>query len=164
MSPLLEHEEYKGFIHDLVRVLSEELSISLETRGSATFKAKQKGTGVEPDDCFYVQNAFRIIGKREIDLSVDPPPDVAVEIDVTSESLSKFPIYAALGVLELWRYDGQYAQIYELAAQTYSEVAASRFFPLITAAVLGQFIEESKTDGQSAVLVRFREWVRASQT
>ena len=137
--------------------------MKVETRGSATFKQKRKAKGVEPDECFYVQNAGRVIGKRQIDLDVDPPPDIVVEIDI-NESLSKFPLYAALGVPELWRYDGQHAQIYGLAGQTYIEVLASRAFPILTGNALGQYIEQSKTEGQSAALVKFRQWVRASQT
>ena len=86
--------------------------------------------GAEPDGSFYVQNADAIIGKRRIDLSVDPPPDVVVEIDITSESLSKFPIYAAFGVPEIWRYDGRAAQIYHLVNQSYVETDASLAFPV----------------------------------
>lgn len=98
-----------------MQVLSEELGIPLETRGSATWKRRSIRKGTEPDTCFYVANAASVIGKRSIVLDTDPPPDVAVEIDVTNESLSRFPIYAALGVPEIWRYDGRSACFYELA-------------------------------------------------
>ncbi len=163
MSPLPEHEEYKGFIHDLARILSEELGMSLETRGSATYKRKRQARGAEPDESFYVQNAASVIGKREIDLNVDPPPDIVVEIDLTHESLQKFPIYAALGVPEIWRYTGELAQVYGLSGEAYSETSASRFFPLVTGEVLAEFIEQSKQQGQSAALAAFRQWVRARQ-
>lgn len=164
MSPLLEHEEYKGLIHDLVRILSEELGIKLEARGSATFKLKEKAKGVEPDECFYVKNASRIIGKRQIDLNVDPPPDVVVEIDITNESLRKFPIYAALTVPEIWRYDGRQMHFYELVGNSYHEIAVSSAFPMLASFVLGESIEQSKTLGQSAVLLQFRKWVRSTFT
>jgi Uma2 family endonuclease len=106
MSPLPEHEEYARFIDDLVRALSDARDLELEKRGSATWKKQSLAKGVEPDACYYVRNADRIIGRRTIDLESDPPPDIVVEIDVTNESLGKFPIYAALGVPEIWRYDG----------------------------------------------------------
>src|SRR2546423_4755309 len=102
MSPSHEHEEYKEFVLRLAQAISDEIGITLETRGSATYKQKRLAKGAEPDTCFYVQNASRIIGKRKIDLDVDPPPDVVVEIDLTNESLSKFNIYAAFGVPEIW--------------------------------------------------------------
>src|SRR5207249_6513573 len=84
-------EEYKEFISDLARVFSEETGIPLEKRGSATWKRKGIQKGVEADTCFYIANAHRIAKKRKIDLESDPPPDVAVEIDTTNESRSKFP-------------------------------------------------------------------------
>ena len=158
MSPLPEHEEYKEFVYSLARVISEESDITLETRGSATFKQKRLAKGAEPDTCFYVQNAQRIIGKRTIDLEVDPPPDVVVEIDLTSESLSKFNIYSAFGVPEIWRYDGERAYIYQLADKAYVEVRASLAFPSLTAYALTEFIEQSKTQGQTAALAAFRQW------
>lgn len=161
MSPSPEHEEYKEFIYSLARVISEESGISLETRGSATFRQKRLARGAEPDTCFYVQNASRIIGKRTIDLDVDPPPDVVVEIDTTNESLSKFNIYAAFGVLEIWRYDGQQARFYRLANNAYSEHTVSFAFPSLTAGALTDFLAQSKTEGQTAALATFRLWLRA---
>lgn len=157
MSPLPEHEEYKEFILRLVSVLSEIQGITLETRGSATWKRKAFRKGTEPDTCFYVANATRIIGRRTIDLEVDPPPDIAVEIDITNETLSKFPIYAALGVPEIWRYDGKTAVFYELRGGTYHTIPGSRFFEGLTPELLGAALEESKQAGQTAALAAFRK-------
>ena len=161
MSPLPEHEEYKETIYSLTRVMAEELRITVESRGSATYKQKRLAKGAEPDTSFYVQNAARIIGQRTIDLAVDPPPDVVVEIDTTNESLSKFNIYAAFGVTEIWRYDGEQAYIYQLTGQAYAEANASLAFPSLTAAALTDFIAQSKTQGQTAALMAFRQWWRA---
>src|SRR5438876_11238353 len=85
--------------------------IPLEKCGSATWRRQRIQRGVDPDTCFYVANAERIAGKRKIDLESDPPPDIAVEMDITNESLGKFPIYAGLGVPEIWRYDGSRVRI-----------------------------------------------------
>ena len=98
MSPLPEHEEYKEFMARMVYALCEELDLNVEPRGSFTLKKQQDMKGAEPDTCFYVANADRIIGKRKIDLTLDPPPDIVVEIDTTNESLSKFPIYSTFMV------------------------------------------------------------------
>jgi len=156
MSPLLEHEEYKDSIYRFVCVFAEELGITLETRGSATWKRRKLRKGSEPDTCFYVANAERIIGRRKIDLESDPPPDVVVEIETTNESLMKFPIYAALGVPEIWRYDGKQTQFYELAGPTYAEVSVSSFFPALTEQLLTEFLDLSKTQGQTKALTAFR--------
>jgi Uma2 family endonuclease len=161
MSPSPEHEEYKEFILRLVQVLSEIINVTLETRGSATYKRQRGAKGVEPDTSFYVQNAARIIGQRTIDLEVDPPPDVAVEIDTTNESLSKFQIYAALEVPEIWRYDGHQSHIYHLTSEGYTEAPTSRAFSLLPAAALTEFLEQSKTEGQTAALTAFRQWLQA---
>jgi Uma2 family endonuclease len=163
VSPLPEHEEYKGTIYGLVLILAEELDLNLETRGSATYRRQRESKGAEPDESFYVKTADAIIGKRTIDLTVDPPPDIVVEIDSTNNSLWKFPIYAALGVSEIWRYDGKQAQIYRLVDQIYVESSSSGSFELITAAVLTEFIELSKTQGQSSARSRFRQWIRSKR-
>lgn len=162
MSPTTEHEEYKDFILRIAHILAEELGLTLEPRGSSTFKRKRLMKGAEPDACFYVQFAKMIVGKRRIDLSVDPPPDVVVEVDITSESLSKFSIYAALGIPEIWRYDGKQAQIYHLADQDYVIASVSLSFPCLTAQVLTESLEQSKTQGQTIALSNLRHWVRAA--
>jgi len=163
MSPLPEHEEYKESILSMVRVLSEELGVNLESRGGATFKSKLLAKGAEPDTCFYVQNAARIIGQRTIIMGTDPPPDVVVEIDTTNASLDKFHIYAALGVPEIWRYDGERAYFYQLAGPSYEAIENSRAFTSLAASDLARFMEQSKTEGQTAALAAFRETVRASR-
>jgi len=163
ISPLPEHEEYKEFISRMVYLLSDELDINVEPRGSATWKRKRLRKGTEPDTCFYVAaHADAIVGRRKIDLDVDPPPDIAVEIDSTHESLSKFPVYTALGVPELWLYNCRRTRafIYELRDQSYVEIPTSRFFPILTGSVLADFIEQSKTQGQRAALSAFRKWIK----
>lgn len=157
VSPTPEHEEYKDSIYSLVRLLAVEINTPLETRGSATYKRRTKAKGIEPDTSFYVQNAARVIGRRRINLESDPPPDVVVEIDLSHESLSKLPIYAALGVPEIWLYDGQQARMYELVEQNYQEIVSSRAFPILTSAALSDFLTDSKTLGQSDALTKFHQ-------
>jgi Uma2 family endonuclease len=160
MAPLAEHEAYADTIAYLTRVLTRELGWKLEARGRATLKRQPKLKGAEPDECFYVQNAPSIIGKR-LDLSVDPPPDIVVEIDLSNESLAKFPIYAALGVPEIWRYDGQVMEIFHLARDHYVTSPTSLAFPFLSGPVLAEFLEQSKRLGQDEALDAFRLWVQA---
>lgn len=164
MSPLPEHEEFADVVLGIVREIARELGVKLETRGSMTIRSAWQVSGAEPDTCFYVQNAGRIIGKRSLDFTTDPPPDIVVEIDITNASQSKFPIYAALGVPEIWRYDGSQASFYHLIGAQYVEASHSRAFSFLTSTVLAQFIEQSKTAGQDAALDATRAWVRVSKT
>jgi Uma2 family endonuclease len=161
MSPRSDHEQPKDFILRLAQVFSEEMDSPLETFGSTTYRLRSKLKGAEPDTSFYVQNAARIIGRQILDFETDPPPDTVVEIDTTNESSGKFPIYAALGVPEIWLYDGQKMLFYQLAGQAYAEVSHSLAFPLLPAEVLTEYLERSKTEGQTAALKAFRQWARA---
>ncbi|HBY78532.1 MAG TPA: hypothetical protein DEG47_16345, partial [Cyanobacteria bacterium UBA11148] len=103
MTPLPEHETGKVLIGDLVKALLEEMDIEFWSLGSTTFKNQEMLKGIEPDDCFYIQNEAAVRGKNTLDLTVDPPPDLALEIDVTSRTNSS--VYEALGVPELWRFE-----------------------------------------------------------
>src|SRR5688572_14032082 len=118
VSPRREHEFFKAFVSRAAHVLAEELSLNIEATGATTLRRRKLAKGVEADESFYVQNAARIIGHLELDLDVDPPPDVAVEIDMSHDSLEKFHIYATLGVPEIWRYDGENTRFYKLAGET----------------------------------------------
>jgi len=159
MSPLPEHEEYGRFIDDLVRAFAQTHKIKVQKYGAATWKLQRLDRGVEPDCCYYVANAHRVIGKRKFDLEIDPPPDIVVEIDITNESLSKFSIYAALSVPEIWRYDSKRIQFYELVKDKYREISESRFFPGLLPAMLASALEQSKQDGQDVALDSFREGI-----
>ncbi len=160
MNPSSNHEMYTELILRLVDAIAEEMRLTLESRGSTTFKQEQLGQAAEPDTCFYVQNASRIIGKSKIDLSVDPPPDVVVEVDVSHDTTSMFEFYSSVGVRELWRYDEKRAAIYHLLDQDYVEMPTSLAFPPLSSEALTQFLEQSKAEGQSAALHAFRQWLQ----
>jgi Uma2 family endonuclease len=163
MSPLRKHEKYKEFVGDLVKALAEDGGIAIESSGSTTWRLAEHEQGTEPDLCFHIATAERVIGKDELDLRIDPPPDLAIEIDTTNESLGKFPIYANLGVPEIWRYiDKQKrAAIYILKNGRYAETAFSLSFPVMTAEILADFIGRSETAGQQKALNAFRIWLRS---
>lgn len=159
MSPSSNHEMYADLIQDTCRLLAEASGLEFESRGSTTFKQKKMRKAAEPDTCFYVQNAQRIIGVERIDLKTDPPPDVVVEVDVSHDTSAKSSFYAAIGVPELWRYDESRLRIFHLLDGHYLEMPASRSFPLLTGEALTQFLEQSKTQGQTAALRSFRAWL-----
>ena len=159
MMPLPEHEDDKEIIGDLIKALLEELDIEFRSLGSTTFK-KNQTQGLEPDQCFYIQNEAAIRGKKRIDLSVDPPPDLAIEIDVTSRTHPS--IYEAFGVPELWRFDQGKLQINTLQGDgSYASVAESPIFlGLPLGEILPHYLAESKIIGRNKVLKAFRQWVR----
>jgi len=163
ISPKSGHEEYKRFIERLIDAVSDEFDINVEPRGSTTWKRKPD-KGAEGDTCYYVANAESIIGKRDIDIAKDPPPDLIVEIDSTSESVGKFGIYAAFRVPEVWRYDVKHNRfhMYELKAGKYSEIPSSRSFPFLTPQALVKFMDLSKAQGQKKALAAFRQWLKKS--
>lgn len=160
MSPSPIHEMFKELILRIADAYSLITDCELESLGSTTFTPGTFSAGAEPDTCFYVQNAARIIGKRKIDLSVDPPPDVAVEIDISSDSTDKLALYQTLGVPEMWIYNGERMRIRHLTDQGYVEEPNSLAFPLLTADAITEVLEKSKTKGQSAALRSFRNWLR----
>ena len=158
-SPLAEHEEPNRAIALLVEVVAEELGLDLRNLGSTTLKREDARRGVEPDSCFYIQNEPRVRGKTGIDLALDPPPDLVVEINITSPSLDKLPIYARLGVPEVWRYDGKGVTILRLAGEAYVAAAESAALPL-SGEVLSRFVAESKTLPRTGWRRALRAWTR----
>jgi Uma2 family endonuclease len=166
MSPSSEHESVAYFVALLVAVLAEEMQVNAYGVGSTTYRHRRGdiGRGFEPDASFYIRNEERIRGKPRIDLSVDPPPDLVVEVDITSPSLDKFPIYARLGVHEVWRYDGARATIFLLEKGEYVEARQSAALPSLTSDVLTLFVEESTSLGSTDWLRRVREWARGNIT
>jgi Uma2 family endonuclease len=161
VSPLPEHERYGRFIEDLVLLYCQAFDITLEKLGSTTWKKRALAKGAEPDCCYYVGNAKRIIGKRNLDLESDPPPDIVVEIDTTNSSLGKFLIYAALCVPEIWRYDGQTVTIYRLRRKEYVKVSQSPSLPEMTGELLAESLELSKTQGQTSARLAFQKRIRS---
>ncbi|PSB28314.1 Uma2 family endonuclease [Stenomitos frigidus] len=157
--PLPEHEKAKVIIGDLLKALLDELDMDWESFGSTTFKRQDMGYGIEPDDCFYIQNQAQMIGKKRLDLSIDPPPDLAIEVDVTSKT--QVSAYEALGVPEIWRYDDGKLQINVLRGGAYVESATSPTFPMLPLTdALIQFLDVSSTEGTRPALRAFRKWVR----
>jgi Uma2 family endonuclease len=159
MSPSPEHEDNKDILSHLVEILLEELDIEFRNLGSTTFKNQQMDQAVEPDACFYIEHEAEIRGKRRIDLTIDPPPDLAIEIDITART--RFNNYEALGVPELWRYNGTTLEISVLREGRYERSEQSLHFPdLPLTEVIPDYLEQSRTSGRTALLRTFRRWVQ----
>ncbi|MCT7967171.1 Uma2 family endonuclease [Laspinema sp. D1] len=160
MTPLPEHERAKLYITNLVEILLEELDIEFCPLGSTTFKNQVMAQGIEPDNCFYIQHEAAVRGKDRLDLTVDPPPDLALEIDVTSRTHAK--IYQGLRVPELWQFDKGILKISLLQEDgTYQEGDRSQIFPNFPLTqVIPQYLDQAKTAGRNKTMKAFRTWVR----
>lgn len=159
MVPLPEHEKAKEIIGDIVKLLLTERGIDYDALGSTTLKSERMTQGVEPDACFYIQNQRFAIGKNRLDLNIDPPPDLAIEIDLTSRT--QLDNYRSLGVPELWRYDKQGLQIYLLQAGEYIESALSPTFPdLPIVELVNNCIRQSRSIGSSQAIEELQNWLK----
>jgi Uma2 family endonuclease len=129
-----------------------------ESLRSSTFKRLNRA-GVEPDDCFYIQNQQAVIGKNRLDLTVDPPPDLATESDVTSTT--RTDAYLAIAVPELWIYHSGKLKINLLGGDRYLESAISPTFPdLPIAEIIPKVVERAKQIGTSQALMEFEDWLK----
>ena len=157
--PLPEHERIKVLISNLLVVLLEELDLPWESLGSSTFKNSRMKAGIEPDDCFYIKNCQAIIGKKRLDLATDPPPDLAIEVDLTS--LTQIGAYEALGVPEIWRYQQGKLAIFVLVNGHYLESVTSSLFPTLSIhAGFTRILDRSSGILMSEARKEFRQWVR----
>ncbi len=162
MSPAPEHEMYINLFRRMIEVLTMELAIPIKGRGSTTFKRADLKQGLEPDACYYLANEQRIRGKKRIDLTIDPPPDLVIEVDITSSSLDRQGIYASLRVPEIWRFDGESLRVYQLQTDgTYVQCESSPTFPFLPLADLVRFATNSESTDDSTWISSFLDWVRA---
>jgi Uma2 family endonuclease len=160
MSPTPEHEEYNRTLAAVIEVVAAELQINIRRLGSTTFKRPDLLKGFEPDSCFYVQSVPRIRGKRRIELPQDPPPDLLIEVDVTSSSLNRFSLFARTGVPEVWRYDGSRVLLYRLVEGQYVEIERSLAFPILADEDVTLWLENSLELESAEWTLRLREWVQ----
>jgi Uma2 family endonuclease len=161
MAPLAIHEFDKSIIGDLVKILLESLDLEFSALGSTTLKSEQVHKGVEPDECFYIQHELKVRGKERIDLNQDPPPDLVLEIDITSQT--ELTIYEKLNVPELWRFDGKELQIFILQNQHYQNAEKSLQFPQFAIKqLIPEYLEKAKIEGRNKAIKAFRQFVTRS--
>lgn len=161
MSPSTDHERFKMLLDRLILFAALELDIPCDAFASSTWRRRDLERGLEPDQCYYLANSPRIAGKKSIDLDVDPPPDLAVEVEISRSALERMGIYAALRVPEVWRFDGETLRIARLQADgTYTEVDTSVSLPSLSPAEVVRWIGLAEGQSQTAWLRQFRAWVR----
>jgi Uma2 family endonuclease len=160
MSPSYVHEQRNALIAMLVSMVATEMDMDFENAGSTTFKRADVSRGFEPDSCFYLQHVAAVRGKRTIDLAADPPPDLVVEIDITHPSLDKLPIYATLGVPEVWRATEERVVVYQRTSDGYTVVDQSTVLPGLAAAEIQDWLAVSEQTSRAAWMKQVQAWAR----
>lgn len=160
--PSFGHEDDAHLLGRMVETLSDELGIAMKAGRTTTHRRRDLDRGTEPDQCYWFgDHARHMIGKRQLDLNVDPPPDLVVEVDVTSSSLLRLPIFAAMGIPEVWRLIGQRLEFLHLQPDgTYQARDSSRNFPTVPVAAIARFLDLGRGDEETAWVRSFRASVR----
>jgi Uma2 family endonuclease len=156
--PLEEHEFLVRMIDLFVRILATTYLGQIKTMGSTTLNYPHIDRGAEPDNAYYLQNQPKVKG-RTVDFSQDPPPDLMVEVDINHSTINKLALYAAIGIPELWQFNGEELRIYELTAQGYQELETSPSFPGVSKDRLYQFLAEAR-ENEIQAEQNLRNWIQ----
>lgn len=159
VTPLEEHESGSDRLGILIHILTEELNLNIKSMASTTLKLPILKVGTEPDKCYYIQNEPAVRGKK-VDLEVDPPPDLILEVDITHTDINKNQLYQEMKVPEFWRYNGKNLTIYLLTQNQYQESQTSPTFPLLTKSMVYEFLAQCNTQGETQTKRAFRTWLR----
>ena len=161
ISPL--HGHLSRLLAQMIFVLTEELGLPRKSFGDMTCGREDLERGLEPDECFYITHEPEVRGKEHLDLTSDPPPDLAVEIDVTHAPRNRLDIYAALGVTEVWRFHNETLTAHQLNEDGhYEAIETSHHFPRLQMADVSRFLERRNELDETSLIREFREWVRAN--
>ncbi|HEY7118613.1 MAG TPA: Uma2 family endonuclease [Tepidisphaeraceae bacterium] len=159
MSPSPRHEKFGSLVARLVQMYTHVMQIPVFSRGQTTWRRRDLERGLEADQCFYIQHEPEMRHKESIDLSIEPPPDLAIEIDLSSSSVDKEDVYAGLGIPELWRYeDGRIAYTL-LRNGKYQLAEGSQALPGLPNMELNRFFNLRQTMGEMELVRAFAEWV-----
>jgi Uma2 family endonuclease len=163
MSPRYRHEKSAARLGQLVMKLAEVLDIPCTESRSTTFRNPGEAVGKEADTSFYLAHEELIRDKDEIDLAVDPPPDLAIEVDNLNDSRGKLPIYAALRFPEVWRYDAKAGVLWFGRLEhdgTYTSLERSECLPMLTPARVLEALALCRGLPESRWGRLLQEWIR----
>jgi Uma2 family endonuclease len=163
MTPLPSHENYNRKIERAIVVIAEELDLNYNLFGSMTIKRPDLKVGKEPDSCYYFANELAVRGKTKLDFTQDPPPDLAIEIDITSSSINQLALYATLGIGEVWRYDGAILIFYQLQSGKYLSVDRSPTFKMLSPARVLEFLSDCQIHGVNRAVKLLKEWIQLNR-
>ena len=160
MTPAMPHENSNRLIEVFVGVLCEELGLEIKRTGSLTLTRDDLQRGGEPDSSYYIQNESLVRGKENINLAIDPPPDLVLEVEYSRSRIDKLNLYAAMGIPEFWRHNGNVLRIYQLKLGQYVESSQSLTFAPVSVNEIPRFLKESRDVGEITCTRNFRNWVK----
>lgn len=155
-----EHEAWKKRLNRLIEALLDELGMPFESGGNMTFQRADLNRAIEPDDCYWIAREPAMRGRDDFDQTRDPPPDLAIEIEYSRSAVNRMAIYAALRILEVWRYDGQTLSVHTLSGDGYAEAERSPTFPAIPVREIARFLRADPTRDSVTRKREFLDWVR----
>jgi len=156
------HEWYKSLLRRAIDAITEELNIPIRSGGSTTFRRQLLKLGLEPDECYWVRHEPQVRGRKDLDLDVDPPPDVAIEVENTRSAVNKLAVYAGLGFPEVWRFNGRTLRVARLQPDgSYARLDHSPTFPFLPMRELVRFLGQAEGTDETTWIRSFRAWVRA---
>lgn len=156
-----EHERAKYCLGRLLETLAEEFGMQLAPYGSMTFRRADLERALEPDQCYWIAHEAQMRGMRHWDPATHPPPDLVIEVEISRSVLDRIGIYAALGVPEIWRYDGEALRVEILQSdRTYQPVEHSPTFPSVPLEEFVRFLQPQEGVSYLDIIRSFREWVR----
>jgi Uma2 family endonuclease len=161
MTPRRQHEQLGCLIGRMVETFSEVRGIEILSCASTTFKRMDLDRAFEPDESYYIAHADEIRLKDEVDLLLDPPPDLVIEVEITSSAIAKLKLFAAMGVPEVWRHDGTRLTMLARSGDGYEPIASSIGLPGLTAATIDAFVARRFEMGETALIREFRAAVAA---
>ena len=160
MSPSFPHEHFKKRLGIFVEEVTVGLEIPCTPAGSTTFRRRAKRGGVEGDETYYLVNEAKIRGKKKLNLKIDPPPDLAIEVVWTHDADAAIEVYRRIKVPELWIYDHDKLRILVLQPNgRYVEVERSAAFPFLTATEITSWIQKPQSGPETTWIMEVRRWV-----
>jgi len=157
MSPTRLHERVRILISNCILVWVEEKRIPIQSCSSTTFRREDVQCGLEPDNCYYIEHESAVRERDEIDLAIDPPPDLAIEVDVSYSSPNRMKTYAGLGIPAIWRWHSDELRLYSLdASRRYVEISASVALPGFPVEQLVGIVNRRTSTDETTLLREFR--------
>jgi Uma2 family endonuclease len=154
------HERYSILLGRFIGVLTELLDMPCASGGMTTLRREDLQRAIEPDQCYYLKNEPAVRNKLKIDLQVDPPPDLAIEVDISRSSLGRMNMYSSLGIPEVWRFDGSKLHVHRLGNDgLYQESDHSLHFPFLPIVETNAFLLQLGPMGETSLVKAFRQWV-----
>ena len=157
MSPLRQHENIGRLLGRLIETYTEVMEVEIQSVASTTFKRKDLKRAFEADESYYVQHAEQIRPKEEIDLTIDPPPDLVIEVEITSSAIRKMKLFASMGVPEVWRHDGERLEMFALTDGQYQAIDASTSLPGLNPNLINSILARRFNCGETMLIREFRK-------